>query len=514
MSSPISDSRLSLLSEMISSRMGMNFSNEHLVDLKRGIENACQDFGFSEAGPCIEWLISAPLSNNHIEILAGYLTVGETYFYREEKCFEILSEQILPGIIRARQGTDRHLRIWSAGCCTGEEAYTLAILAYRLLPDISDWNVTILATDINPVFLQKASYGQYGEWSFRNTPRWFKEGYFKKTGEKQYELIPPIKKMVTFSHLNLMDDIYPSLLNETNAMDVIFCRNVLMYFAPTCASRVIQCLHRCLVDGGRLFVGSCETFQELYTQFVSINVPGLTYYQKDSHLSIPIDSVKPSFFDAYRITEVERTEVNFPEFPLLDTSLILEDAPTEPIEEQSAEDSHRTLWEESTVLYKLGDYEKSTEKMLALLSRDCNGTQGISRSEVITLLSRAFANQGKLAEAQEWCKKAIDTDKMNPSLHYLNATIQREQQNDEEAVNSLRRALYLDPYFLLAYFALGNLFQQQGKKQESVKQYENALEILQGFQPEEIVPESEGIPAERLAEIIHSLISMEKINGG
>lgn len=513
MSTIISESRLSLLNETISNRMGMNYSKERLGDLKRGIENACPEFGFKEAEPCIEWLISAPLSNSQIEILAGYLTVGETYFYREEKSFEILSGRILPEIVRARRGTDRRLRIWSAGCCTGEEAYTLAILAHRLLPDISDWNVTILATDINPVFLQKASHGEYNEWSFRNTPHWFKEGYFKKTGEKKYELLPRIKKMVTFSYLNLMDDMYPSLLNETNAMDVVFCRNVLMYFASACASRVIQRLHNCLVDGGWLFVGSCETLHELYTQFVSVNVPGLSYFQKDSHLRVPMDAVKPSLFNAYQITAVERTEEKFPEFSFLDTSPTLEEILTEPVVEQQTQDGSHPLWEESTVLYGRGDYEKTTEKLIDLLSRDREEKLTVSRSQEIALLTRAYANQGKLAEAREWCEKAIGTDKMNPSLHYLNATIQREQRNVEEAVKSLRRALYLDPHFLLAYFALGHLFQQQGKKKESVKQYENALEILQGFQPEDIVPESEGIPAARLAEIIHSLVSMEKFNG-
>ena len=182
----------------------------------------------------MDWLLSSePPSRNQIEILASYLTIGETYFFREKQTFEILEERILADLIKTRRQNERRLRIWSAGCCTGEEPYSIAMLLSKMLPDLKDWNISILATDINPRFLHKASEGVYSKWSFRDCPQGVKERYFRKAKEDRLEILPDIKKMVTFSYLNLVEDSYPSLSNCTNAMDVIFCRNVLMYFAPT-----------------------------------------------------------------------------------------------------------------------------------------------------------------------------------------------------------------------------------------------------------------------------------------
>ena len=124
----------------------------------------------------------------------------------------------------------------------------------RLLPDLDDWRITLLATDINPRFLDRAAIGIYGEWSFRATPLIMREQYFTRTAEGRFKIDPRIRKQVTFAYLNLAEDVYPSLLNNTNAMDIIFCRNVLMYFSPKNAEKVICNFHRCLVEGGCLII--------------------------------------------------------------------------------------------------------------------------------------------------------------------------------------------------------------------------------------------------------------------
>ena len=128
----------------------------------------------------------------------------------------------------------------------------MAIAVRRGLRDLGDWNVTILATDINPKFLRKAAAGVFGEWSFRDAPAWLKDQYFQRLESNRYAILPEIRQMVQFEHLNLAEDTYPSLLTDTNAMDVIFCRNVLMYFVPAQAQRVLAQMSCCLVDGGWL----------------------------------------------------------------------------------------------------------------------------------------------------------------------------------------------------------------------------------------------------------------------
>ena len=238
-------------------------------------------------------MLSLPLPRNQLEILASNLTIGETYFYRENKAFEALEEHILPELLRSSRGKERRLRIWSAGCCTGEEPYSLAISLSKVIADLKDWNITILATDINPRFLKKASRATYSEWSFRDAPRWLKERYLTRVKDGHYEIVSHIKKMVTFSHLNLAEDVYPSLLNNTNAMDIIFCRNVLMYFTPEQTKKVIQNLYNSLVDGGWLIVSSIETSPVLYSQFTTVNFHGLTVYRKN--LSLQPEYPAPDF---------------------------------------------------------------------------------------------------------------------------------------------------------------------------------------------------------------------------
>jgi chemotaxis protein methyltransferase CheR len=502
----IPDTELSKISELIAERTGLHFPVNRLHDLERGICSAAREFGFKDAESCIRWLLSSPLSKEQIEVLASYLTVGETYFFREKKSFEMLEKHLLPDLIRSRQGNEKSLRIWSAGCCTGEEPYSIAILLSKMIPDIKDWNITILSTDINPRFLKKASAGVYTDWSFRDTPLAIKERYFKRTKEGRFEILPSIKKMVTFSYQNLVEDSYPSLLNNTNAMDIIFCRNVLMYFDHEYQRKVIQNLYRCLVDGGWLIVSPSETSHVLFSQFVTFNFPGAILYRK----AVAGDKIQVSGFEMQdAISKFQDTsyklQVSSDKMQeIIPPKIIL---PEEPCEYPSlkngvlkAEEIHADPYKEVMALFKQGRFTEATEKIAELLSMKKDDTKAMA------LLARAYANQGHLSEAHEWCEKAILADKLNPGCHYLLATILQERGQTEEAVTSLKRALYLEPDFVLAHFSLGNLTRQQGKLKESEKHLENALTLLHDYPNDEILPEAEGVTAGRLKEIIRLMI--------
>ena len=114
------DHRLSQLSECVAARMGLHFPRERWRDLERHANSAAKEFGFADIKAFLQWLLSSPLTREQIETLASHMTVGETYFFREKESFEILEKTILPELIRSRRGSERRLRIWSAGCCTGE----------------------------------------------------------------------------------------------------------------------------------------------------------------------------------------------------------------------------------------------------------------------------------------------------------------------------------------------------------------------------------------------------------
>ena len=465
----LSEAILSPLSDLLAARIGLYFPKERWRDLERGIAAAAPAFGMPDAEACARWFLSAPLTHNQIEILASHLTVGETYFFREQRSFEALEQHILPELLRTREHTEPRLRIWSAACCTGEEPYSIAMLLDRLIPHPKEWNVTILATDINPAFLRKAAEGVYSAWSFRDTPAWASERYFQRKRAGRFEIDERLRRRVTFSFLNLADDSYPSLTSNTNAMDVIFCRNVLMYFTAERAKKVIENLYRSLVDGGWLIVSPTETSTSLFSAFTAVEFPDVVLYRK-------LAGGAPRMVVAgYPVPVLVAPPENLkpPEPAIFPWPVVAEAAGAVPA----------TAAEPGAAL--------------ALKQDDARAAPA--------LMARACANQGRLAEAVAWCGQAIAADKLNPACQYLLATIQQEQGQNAAAVQSLTRALYLDPDFVLAHFTLGNLRLAQGRRREAQRYFDTALALLHAHPHDEPLPESEGLTAGRLTEIITSV---------
>ncbi|MBI4832814.1 MAG: tetratricopeptide repeat protein [Candidatus Lindowbacteria bacterium] len=494
----ISDTLLAQVSEFVANRIGLHFPRDRRRDLERGIHSAARDFGFDDEESCIQWLLSSSFDRSDIEILAGHLTVGETYFFREKKTFDILETHVLPELITSRRRTEKRMRIWSAGCSTGEEPYSIAILLNKMIPDLNEWNITILAADINTRFLKKAADGKYGEWSFRDTPPWIRDRWFRKRRDGRYEALPHLLRMVTFCYLNLAEDVYPSLANNTNAMDVIFCRNMLMYFEPSRAKKVVQNLNRSLADGGWLIVSPAEVSQFLFSEFVTVNFPGAILYRKENGEARQPEGESSHF--APSVAMPANTEIEVP--PPVEAashSVCFVETPDETNIAREPQLTQENRYSEAVALSTRGCYEEASEKIQGLIS--CNAHDSLAMIQQ----ARTYANQGKLAEALEWCKKSLDADRLNPVSHYLLAIILVERGQGEEAVESFKRTLYLDQNFVLAHIALGNLALWQGKSKESRKHFSNVLSLLSACRPEEIVPESGGVTAARLAEIVKSL---------
>ncbi|MGA7930244.1 MAG: CheR family methyltransferase [Candidatus Sulfotelmatobacter sp.] len=494
MSTKIDNQLLDEVADLVAERIGLHFSPERRGDLERGLSAAASDFDFDNVESCLHWLSSSPLTKNQIEVLASHLTVGETYFFREKKSLEIVEQSILPTLIKSR-GNDRRLRIWSAGCCTGEEPYTIAIILAGMIPDLERWNITLLATDINPRFLSKASAGVYSDWSFRDTPEWIRSKYFHKARGGKFELIPQVKNLVTFAYLNLAEDAFPSLTNNTNAMDIIFCRNVLMYLAPRHVRTIARNFYRCLIESGWLVVSPSDASQELSLQLAIVHRPGAILYRKGTP-SVEEDLVLPVAEPAESPISWAASVANLtePETPPC--------VPPEELEqpfaagEPTGTPCAAAVPDEALTLYEQGHYAAAADRLAAQLSTNPED------AEAMTLLARVHANQGNLAEALVWCDKAIARQKMNPGVHYLRATILQEQGALDEAGRSLQRILYLDPNFALARFTLGTIALQLGRLEASDKHFENARALLATYPPEEILPESGGITAGRLTEII------------
>ncbi|MDM8548651.1 CheR family methyltransferase [Desulfobacterales bacterium HSG2] len=289
MTSNIPDHLIAQMSKFINSKMGLHFPQSRWNDLKRSMVDVTRELGGYKDDPaaCIQHLLSAPLAKKQIDILAKHLTIGETYFFRDKNLFHTLEQHIFRKLIDSRRTGGKSIRIWSAGCCTGEEPYSLAILIDQMIPAWQDWNIMLMGTDINTRFLQKAKKGVYTSWSFRDVPEQIMERYFKKAGEKQFEICESLKKMVKFHQLNLVEDCYPSSFSR---MDIIFCRNVLMYFKPEVRDQIIGRFIRSLSKNAYLIFSPSESPCIRHAGLHPVQFRGVTLYRKAENGNLKVET--------------------------------------------------------------------------------------------------------------------------------------------------------------------------------------------------------------------------------
>ncbi len=211
------------------------------------------------------------------EQLVALFMNGETFFFRDSGQFSVLKKHILPAIIQRRE-TTRVLRIWSAGCSTGEEAYSLALLVDQLLPDRKDWDISIVGTDINVRSIQQARKGVYGQWAFRMVDTEIRDQYFCKTGN-QWVLNESIRNMVTFRQSNIVVDAFPALALGIKDLDLIVCRNVFLYFHDDAMGQVVQKMVEALANDGYLLTGHGELHTQATKSLQAKYFPDSVVYQ-------------------------------------------------------------------------------------------------------------------------------------------------------------------------------------------------------------------------------------------
>jgi chemotaxis protein methyltransferase CheR len=246
----LDETELHRLSDWIRRRAGLNFPECRMMDLESGIRRAMAGAGIGSLGAFAQRLET---DEAVFDALIGNLTVGETYFFREPRQFDVLRSRVLPDLCR-RLATGAKLRVWSAGCATGEEPYSLAILLEEQgLAAMS----TIIGTDVSRAALQRAREASYGIWSLRGNPGATASPNFERRGDR-FILNARLRGRVEFRYLNLADDTYPSPQNGTVGVDLILCRNVMIYFNAETVRHVARQFYRSLKPGGWLITGPSD----------------------------------------------------------------------------------------------------------------------------------------------------------------------------------------------------------------------------------------------------------------
>lgn len=494
---------LATFARFIAKRMALHFAGDRLSELELKLLPLAREAGHLELEQYLLSLMAAPLSRERLQTLARALTIGETYFLRDPRSYQVLEREVLPALLARQRLGERTLRIWSAGCSSGEEPYTLAILLSRMLPDMAQWKISLVGTDINPAVLERARQGVYSKWSFRNAPEWLME-YFTRRPDGRYQIIPRIKAMVRFDYLNLADGADAGPVDGTDRLDVIFCRNVMLYFEASQIARTMARFNRALNDGGCLFVGPTEVDQQLMTGFSCRRLEGAFVLFKETQ---PQKEVP----DALAAPPLPRPEASLPPFgwaPGLAKPAIQEPRRAQrstaaepqrhpPQQPAPARDSDPDA--EAREQYRAGHYQQAAACVQRALER------GVPSAELLTLGARALANIARLEEARELCEAALAADRLSAPSQYLLAVILEQQGKFEAAAAAFKKVLFIDHDHLLAYFALGNLHRQAGDADEAGRYFANALKLLDRRDPYEMLAETEGLTAGGLAQLIRNM---------
>ncbi len=276
----ISDSEFFQLRDFIYQQTGIYIGDNRKYLLENRLSNRLKEHKLNSFSEYYYFLKYDPARKQELNRLFSVITTNETSFFRNPPQIKVFQENILPEILQyKRKKGDKKLRLWSAGCSTGEEPYTLAIVVWEVLGnEMSQWDVKITANDLSDDVLHSARRGIYTDYTLRSTPKHVLERYFSTNGQGRYQISPTVQSIVHFNSINLNDYFQ---LKQIEASDIIFCRNVIIYFDEVVKKKVISALYDNLLPEGYLFVGHSESLHNISKAFKPCHFPGAIVYKKE-----------------------------------------------------------------------------------------------------------------------------------------------------------------------------------------------------------------------------------------
>jgi chemotaxis protein methyltransferase CheR len=279
----LSDQEYSEIAEFIRNYCGINYDNNSKFILEKRLLPRLEFLHLSSFKEYLFYIKYAPNREEELNTIADILTTNETYFFREDYQLKAFKEEILPEL-KSRKSKEykNEIRIWSAGCSTGEEPYTLSMLILES-GLLNEMHIEIFASDISQRVLQIARKGIYSKPSFRATEEIYIKKYFEQVDGK-FRIKDDVKRLVNFGHLNLLDSSRIKLLKP---MDVIFCRNVIIYFDNESKKKVIDNFYDSLNEGGYLLLGHAESLMNVSARFQLCHLKNDLVYQKPFKMGNP-----------------------------------------------------------------------------------------------------------------------------------------------------------------------------------------------------------------------------------
>ena len=461
---PPTDSEIEEFSDFFSEKCGLHFDRRNRKTLERGIQRRMRVVAAPSVAAYLACLQNFPEKRQEFKKLVALLTIGETSFFRFEPHFAALIAQVIPELIKRNQ-TSRRLRIWSAGCSTGEEAYSLAITLLQHFPQLADWDITILGTDISHQSLAAARQGNFQERTLRNVPPGLLTEWFHKD-TKGWTVADRLRLLTRFAFLNLKSETYPDPKNGTTECDLIFCRNVMIYFRPETVRAVASRLRRALRPGGYLFLGHAETLGAGFLDFTR-HQHGGTYYRAGG---------EDEMGRAAQGNAAQDENENKPRFILfekIDKNSQFLPSVTEKIKEKSG-----------IILADKVNNKTSSQKSAASITPPIKTTN--------QLLDQGFslADQGRLDEAFSLCQQILQTDDLSCRAYFLRGLIHDQLGQSLAAIKDFQRVILLDLKAVMAHYHLAHVYRRIGGKAEALRSLQTTMRLLMKREKGEAIPDA------------------------
>jgi chemotaxis protein methyltransferase CheR len=492
----LSTAELERFRAAVALRIGMWFDDHKFEQLANVLERRLRANG-EAPGSYLGKLEAQPNLHDELRELAQELTVGETYFFRHTDQFRAFSEVALPSRLEARAAS-RQIRLLSAGCSSGEEAYTLSILTRAVDPRIE---VFIHAVDINPSSLERARSARYSPWALRETPEAVQKQYFTADG-RDFLLSKAVRDGVRFEEGNLVaDDSW-----APESFDVVFCRNVLMYFTPEHAERVVARFARALAPGGFLFLGHAENLRGLSQDFELHHTHGTFYYQRRgasvrsssqrSTIEAPHAAPRPALALDWTSTWLETVQRSserirvLTEKPATETSASFESAQGQP----------RPRLDLGLALELLA--QERFAEALDVVTGMSSGS--VNDADARLLQAALLTHCGRLEAAELACAELLVLDGLSAGAHYLRSLCRERKGDTRAAIEHAQIACYLDPAFAMPHLHLGLIARRMGERDTAQRELTQAALLLQREDASRLLLFGGGFSREGLAALCQS----------
>ena len=486
-----SDAGYAGVASVVASRTGLVFGPTRFESAEEGIRRSMARAGMTDF-PRYHHLLES--DSRAWDDLLAELVIGETYFFRDLAQFEFIRREVLPNLQR-RCGAGHVARAWSAGCASGEEAYSLAILfADEGLAGQS----RILGTDISHRALASARRGRYRDWSFRGDGAARAMRFVTRRGEES-TVADVLRDRVTFEHLNLALDIWPSTVTGTAAMDLILCRNVLIYFDPATVASVARRLFESLAPGGWLITGASDPPLGEHAPFETVLAPEGVFLRRglaDLRREAPPVIEPPADLKA-TLESLSRSPGEWQGASgTTPPNALLPNSPNDQTRSLTFQMTKADSLREASEALSRAEYERAIQ-----LTSDLTDD-----AEMCAIHVQALAN-ADVPQAEQVCAAATVRHPLSAELHYLHAILLLGLEQNEAAVSAIRRVLYLDRSLAMAHFTLGAILHELGDVDGARRAYRNTRDLCGNRPPNELVPLSNGERVERLKETVDQLLT-------